>query len=53
MVWKCVSAFGKVIDRHVPDGLEHLERVSDKHIKKLGRWKNKAIIPRITNKSVR
>lgn len=32
-----VGAFGKVIGRYVPDALEHLERVSDKVHKKLGK----------------
>ena len=32
------------------DVLEHLERVSDKYIKNPSKWKNEAIIPRITKK---
>ena len=33
-VWNCAGALGEMISMHLPDVLEHLERVSDKCVKK-------------------
>ena len=51
------SVIARIIIRHAPDVLEHLELVistskkkKPKKQKKLSKWKNKTIIPKITKK---